>query len=168
MRDVSITGATFVAAWIAHATIVFALFFAGSVYAVVNPQSEKDDSPIALACRVVSVATQDQGGATNVSARCEVAYVIRSTIDLRRGDLVAIRYSVKNDDNGVRDMPKIPGSAPASDPPGICEGQIVTAYLKPAKSADGDVYFVPNIGFFPFEIAPSQACRSPERPIPPR
>ena len=165
MRDVSKSGAIPDGTRAALVTIFVALLYAGLANAVVNPQSEKDNSPVAVVCQVLSVATQDQEERTKVRARCRVVEVIRSANLLRDGQTITIRYTVSNDKK-VAEIPKTPGPAPATEPPILREGQTVTAYLKPAESADGNIHFVPNIGFFSFENASSQAGDEPSRPTP--
>lgn len=148
------------------ATALMALLFATSVHAVVNPQLEKSSSPIALKCQVVNVSTQDQGAVTDVRARCRVVQVHRSKIEMQRGSIVTIRYSVSNDQTKDVEIPKTPGAAPESYPTVLRSGQMVMAYLKPAKSAAGEMYLVPNIGFYSFEIAASWAHDAPGHPTP--
>jgi uncharacterized protein YecT (DUF1311 family) len=147
-------------------TIAVALFFASSAHAVVSPQLAKDNAPIAIKCEVLDVSVERLDEITNVDARCRVLDVVRSAIEMRTGSVVTIRYLVSNDQDKDVEIPKTPGAAPELDPPVLRPGQMVVAYLKPAKNSAGEVYLVPSIGFFSFEIAASRAHDVPEDPTP--
>jgi len=141
---------------------------ASTANAVVNPESEKAGTPVVLKCRVERVSTEPQGELTVYSAYCRVMEVTRSPSRIEPGDLIHIYYGVNQAeiDRQAREMQEnpMPGPAPASAPRPLEDGEVIIAYLKEVRGADGNRSYLPNIGFQSFErvAAPSAVTHCEE------
>lgn len=143
--------------WIAVAVS----FFPGASYAIVNPETGKDSTPVVLKCRISASSSHEEGSLTIFSASCDVLEVIRSSTKISPGDNILIRYGAdlravekqyEEMEQKVAENPGWAGPAPDAGPRSLQPLDVLVAYLRAVVDADGYQVYVPNLGFESYEF----------------